>query len=58
LEKKMGIGKKEFLIPTNIGAKISPPSLPIQNMLAFTLPIQGTTVNGIDPINLFSCNAP
>jgi hypothetical protein len=27
-------------------------------MLAFALAIQGTTVNSIDPMNFFSCNAP
>jgi hypothetical protein len=52
-------GKKEFLIPTNIGAKIlPPPGLAIQKMLALALPIQGTTVNSIDPMNLFSRDAP
>jgi hypothetical protein len=51
-------GKKEFLIPTDIGAKIlPPPGFPIQKMLAFALPIQGTTVNSIDPMNFFSHNA-
>jgi len=49
-------GKKEFLI---LGANIlPPPTLPIQKMLAFALAIQGTTVNSIDPMNFFSCNAP
>src|ERR1700720_1274927 len=52
-------GKKEFLIPTDIGANIlPPPGLAIQKMLACALPIQGTTVNSIDPMNFFSRDAP
>jgi hypothetical protein len=48
-------GKNEFLIPSLIHTRILPSlGSSIQEMLAVTLPTQGTTMNNIDPLHFFS----